>query len=57
MTETEAREACKRQGLDPDEIVFLERYDPAGTPVYQKGTGFIRGVNIARWRTVRVEEG
>jgi hypothetical protein len=51
--EAKAREACKAAGLDPDEVVFDDRYDPDGEIVHQAGTGFILGVKCPRWHLFR----
>lgn len=51
--EADARAACAAQGLDPDEKIFVQVWDPSpdAQPVIHPGSGVIRGVNRPRWRS------
>lgn len=48
-----ARAECAAAGLDPDEKVFVQAWDPSPDcePVIHPGSCVIRGVNRPRWRS------
>jgi hypothetical protein len=53
QAEIDARASCKAEGLDPDEKIFVQDWDPSpdAEPVIHAGSGVIRGVNRPRWKS------
>lgn len=51
--EVKAREACKAKGLDPDEKVFVQVWDPSpdAEPVIHNGSNVILGVKRPQWKS------
>jgi len=51
--EKAARDACRADGLDPDEKVFAQVWDPSpdAEPVIHPGSNLILGVNRPRWKS------